>query len=86
MANALNREIKAGESVVLKDILKPEFSTLEWRTVKAIAGFGMLSYTVGTALLVEFKDGERTRLDGYDIDVEETIRLQDERSSNGTRS
>lgn len=71
MANSLNMNLKEGQMVVLKSgILKPEYDTLEWRTVELVSehGFGMFSFTSGTAILVKFKDGEVVRMGGYDIE------------------
>jgi hypothetical protein len=69
MANALNVNLKKGQKIELKD----------GRVVAAVSGFGMMSFTMGTALFVIpanqlegllFDDmliGQTERVSGYDI-------------------
>jgi hypothetical protein len=74
----LQREIKRGEKVVIKaETLRPEYSTLEWRTVEVIIeSSGNTPFTNGTALYVRFKDGDECRIDAVaDIDVAATRAL-----------
>jgi len=74
--NALGREIKKGEKVVLKrELFKPEFQDLATRTVVVTGGFGMRPHTSGTALYVKFSDGEESRFEGDEISVDETNAL-----------
>lgn len=82
MANALYRHIEKGEILVLdKNLFLPEYRDLKFRIVTALDGFGMESFTIGTALYVRFEsDGEETRWDGFNISVEETNQLQHERA------
>ena len=77
MANSLDRTIKAGETVVLKnDILKSEFNTLEGRTVEIVGEYsGNFGFASGTMILVRFFDGEEVRMSGYDIDRQATEAL-----------
>ena len=75
--NALGREIKDGEEIVLnEEALAPEYRSLEWRTVTAEGGFGASSFTAGRALFVRFKDGDTSRVNAMDdISVSETNAL-----------
>lgn len=69
MANALNIDLKKGQKVELKD----------GRIVAVVSGYGMASFTVGTALFVIEADqlkgllfddmliGQTERVSGYDI-------------------
>lgn len=76
--NNLCRNIGKGEKVVLKkEIFKTEYQALDQRTVEVLSGFGMSSFTAGTALFVRFPDGEKSRFDGSDISVEETNSLHE---------
>lgn len=71
MGNALNADLlgryvtiaayAAHPSVVA---MKPEYADAVF---KVIGGLGALAYTNGTALYGYFADGERTRLNGYDV-------------------
>lgn len=78
MANILNRNIERDEIVVLKkELFKEEYQSLNERLVKVKDGFGMKSFTSGTAIYVEFlSDGEKCRYEGFDIDKDETIQYQ----------
>jgi hypothetical protein len=70
MANSLNIDLKDGDVVIIKaSILRPEFKGRERRRFKVSGGFGMNSFTSGTALFGEFLDsGEKCRMEGYDIE------------------
>ena len=77
--NSLGRDIKMEERVVL--------SSQYWkgeeddRTVTCHGGFGMRQATIGTALVVEFPDGEITRAEGYEIDKVATNALKEEKEA-----
>ncbi len=58
MANSLHVDLKVGQLVVLKNGM----------LVRCRGGFGMASFTMGTALLVEDMQGNTARVDGYDIE------------------
>lgn len=64
MANALKRNLKAGDKIVFQD-----------GTVATCGGqlLGSMSFTSGTALDVTV-NGELVRADGFDIDPAETMR------------
>lgn len=57
MANALNLNLEQGEGVVLIDN----------RIVYCQDGFGMFSFTVGSAIFVIDKAGHRFHISGHDI-------------------
>lgn len=57
MANSLNLNLKKGEAVMLTNN----------QIVYCISGFGMMSFTMGTALLVKDKNGNEFRVSGYDV-------------------
>lgn len=80
--NSLNRVIKEGEKVVLKkELFKEEYQSLEWRTVEIIGdSFGCYPDTAGSAIYVMFKDGERCRFEGNNIDAEATNKLNEGKS------
>lgn len=65
MANALNRNLKKGDRVVLRG-----------GVVEVCGGecFGSASFTSGSALDVTI-GGVPTRADGYDIDAPETMKV-----------
>ena len=77
MANAIKREIQEGEKIVLKKgVLRSDLDTPENRIVTANDGFGMVTFTRGTALFVTFYDGEKGRIDAInDVDVKKTEKL-----------
>ena len=74
MANSLNRNLEEGDIVIIKkDHFKPEFHNREQRRFRVLGGFGMNSFTSGTALFGEFlHDGEKCRMEGYDIECMDT--------------
>jgi hypothetical protein len=79
--NNLNRAIEEGEKIVLKkELFVPALRSLEWRTVTALGGFGMLTGTSGRAIFVRFNDGRTARFDGTDISVSETNLLKEGKS------
>lgn len=72
--NTLGRDIAQNEVVVIKKkVLKPEYQDAEQRLFCVTGGFGMRTNTVGSALHGFFVcDNEECRMDGSDIDKEET--------------
>lgn len=82
MANSLNREIRAGEVLVVKrDRVSAEYAAASRRLFIARAGFGMKDFTSGSAVMgddarlevgnVLVREGS-CRREGYDFDVAET--------------
>lgn len=57
MANSLNLNLEQGEAVQLKNN----------QIVYCQGGFGMWSFTTGTALFVKDKEGNKFRVSGYDV-------------------
>ncbi len=57
MGNSLNVNLEKGQRIQLTD----------GRIVIAIGGFGMASYTSGTALIVKDQTGKTHRVSGHDI-------------------
>jgi len=57
MANSLNISLEEGQAVVLDD----------GEIVYCKGGFGMKSFTRGTAIFVEDAKGKKFRISGYDI-------------------
>lgn len=57
MGNSLNANLDEGQIVELND----------GRIVVCKGGFGMMSFTSGTALMVEDANGTKERVSGYDI-------------------
>lgn len=57
MANALNVNLVEGQKVEMND----------GRIVTCKGGFGMMSFTSGTALFVETATGERIRVSSHDV-------------------
>ena len=56
MSNALNRDIKPGEEVVVKrDMFLPEWRALENRIFVCQSGFGMMSFTSGAKISGYYK-------------------------------
>lgn len=76
--NALNREIKKYERVVVKaEVMKPEFQEIKHRIFIAETGFGMKAETSGRKIFGQYEhDGERGFIYGGDINVEETNALK----------
>lgn len=68
--NSLNKELQVGQFVVFKkEIMRDEYQSLEWRTAEIITdSFGCQSFTSGTDIFVRFKDGEKARMSGMDIE------------------
>lgn len=58
MANSLNVNLEKDQAVVLKS----------GDVVYCKGGFGMNSFTSGTALFVEDENGKKGRVSGFDID------------------
>jgi len=63
--NSLNIDLKAGQKVVMGGMCGMSEAT---RTVTVKSGFGMFSFTGGTALYVEFLDGTTGRMDATEIE------------------
>lgn len=61
--NSLNITLTEGQKVVMQG----EGPEVE-RTVTAIGGFGMASFTSGSALIVRLKDGTTQRMDSHEIE------------------
>lgn len=72
--NSLNRDLIKGEEVIVRaDVLKPEYAPQVYRVFIVLGGFGMDKDTAGTAVYGKYKfDGEECRIEGYEIDAEET--------------
>lgn len=72
--NSLNRDLIKGEEVIVRaDVLKPEYVAQMCRVFIVESGFGMSHTTRGTAVWGKYKfDGEECRIEGYEIDAEET--------------
>ena len=68
MANSLGRDIQLGERVVLS--ARAYKGTEKERIfICDIGGFGMFQSTNGTAIFGKFEsDGEKCRINGYDIE------------------
>ena len=68
--NSLGKDLKVGQFVVFKkEIMRDEFQSLDWRTAEIVGDmFGNYSFTTGTAILVKFKDGEVSKMNGMDIE------------------
>jgi len=68
--NSLNRNIAEGEVVILK--AKHYKGDENARKFKCKSGFGMASFTAGTAIFGSFvEDGEECRIEGYEIEKED---------------
>ena len=63
--NSLKINLEEGQKVVMQG--DGNF-TEEQRTVTIVGGFGMSSFTTGTALLVEFLDGQSGRMNAMEIE------------------
>lgn len=76
--NALNREIKKGEELIVrKDRMLPEYSAIEQRVFIAEDGFGLLAETTGRKISGHWKsDGQEVVILGTEISIEETIEWQ----------
>lgn len=67
--NSLHRDIKEGEVVTLS--AKFYKGDAESRKFKCESGFGMSTFTIGTAVFgVLVKDGKKCRVEGYEIEKE----------------
>lgn len=71
--NSLDRNLKKGEKIVLSS----EFynGSEQDRTVVAEDGFGMYTFTSGSAIVVTRPNGSTCRVEGHEIDKEATDRL-----------
>lgn len=70
MSNSLDRDILPGEVVILN---KKYFVQLSDYRFRCTGGFGLKSFTAGSAIYGEFLvDGEKSRIEGYMIDKEAT--------------
>lgn len=66
MANRLGKNIKEGEVVILDP--KAYRGSEEEREFICKDGFGMMTFTSGTAIMGEFvSSGEKARVEGYEI-------------------
>ena len=65
MANSLNKDLKDKTVTFKKGVLKPKYENM---TAVVVGGFGASALTSGTALFVTFEDGEKTRMNGYDVE------------------
>lgn len=75
MANALGRDIKEGEVVVMSS--RYYQGDLNARLFRCTVGFGMRSFTSGGAIGGEWLDGTgKDRVEGYQIDKAETLAWQ----------
>lgn len=63
MANSLNVNLEEGQKVVMAG-----HGSTEHRTVTVTGGFGMASFTSGTALFATTASGDDIRLDGMEIE------------------
>ena len=68
MANSLNIDL-TGKKIVVKEKYYPNLSEAE-RTFTCNGGFGCKPHTMGGAVFGEFADGERCRIEGYEIEKE----------------
>lgn len=84
--NSLNRDLIKGEEVIVRaDILKPEYAAQACRVFIVDSGFGVIAKASGTAVYGKYKfDGEDCRIEGYEIDADET-RLYQEAVENDKR-
>ena len=64
MANSLNEELMGKTVRLKKGLLLPKYENME---AVVDGGFGASSITIGRALFVTFKNGEKTRLSGDDV-------------------
>ena len=67
MANSLNIDLRGKTVKFKKGVLKPKYENLTAVVDKDSGGFGAVGFTAGTALFVTFSDGEKARMDGYDV-------------------
>ena len=76
--NALNRDIKKYEKIVVKaEVMKPEFKNIKYRIFIADSGFGMKADISGRKIFGQYEhDGERSFIYGGDVSVEETKALK----------
>ena len=63
MANSLNINLANGQKVVMHGV-----GSEKDRTVEVIGGFGQMSFTSGTALIVKFSDGSTGRMNSQEIE------------------
>ena len=61
--NSLGANLTEGRKVIMQGD-----GTEESRTVTIKGGFGMVAFTTGTALMVEFPDGTTGRMDAMEIE------------------
>jgi len=61
--NSLDINLKEGQKVVMQG-----HGSEEHRTVTVVGGFGMVSFTSGSALFVKTASGESLRMDGHEIE------------------
>jgi hypothetical protein len=74
MANSLDKNLAPGTVV----ILRKDFFTVEDLRFQVTNGYGLCSFTGGTALFgIWLEDGENDRLNGYDIDDKATVEYWD---------
>lgn len=78
MANALGRDIKNGEVVIIKkDHLRAEYAPMHRRRFRVEGGFGRLDATAGEKIFGTWlDDGEQSPESGYNISRSETETFQ----------
>lgn len=64
--NTLGRDIEKGEVVILNS--KYYIGTIQQRMFTCHSGSGMRISTYGTAIYGTFADGEKARVEGFEID------------------
>lgn len=70
--NKLGRDIEKNEKIVMSSrYYNPKYDL----TFTCWSGFGMINNAAGTAIYGVFADGERCRVEGYEIDKEKTEEL-----------
>ena len=75
--NRLGRTIEKGEVVVVAaEHFEPDYQAVTHRQFRCKGGFGMHSFTTGSAIFGEWlAGGSATRIEGYMIDPAETAAL-----------
>lgn len=92
--NALNREIKPGEEVVVaEEHIASAYKGLEHRVFVCMGGFGMMPFTAGTKVYGYYKEDagkpyeqSQDMIRGPYIDVAETKRWQEEHPKEVTQN
>lgn len=81
MGNALHRDIKGGEEViVLESAMSADYKAMKYRVFVCAAGFGMKADTTGAKIFGFYKcDKEQSHIRGEHIDVPATKKHQNKR-------